>query len=139
MYNKSYEVSASITSLIIFFSSSYILAKSHNYLLLFIILSAFFSFLTRAYRIWCREYIMLHPLVYLDIIFAITAFITYLIFPCIPSLYYAIIWAFFFMIIAALMSWGIFSVNLVEESFIFQLLGHLIIAFSLLYYIFFDL
>ena len=105
-------------------------------MIIFIIISGFLSCLTRLYRIRWKEYIMDHPLVYIDILFAILAFITYLVVPCIPSLYYPIVWAFVLMIIAAIMSWNIFSINLVQESFFFQLLGHIIISISLLYYIF---
>ena len=45
--------------------------------------------------------------------------------------------ALFFLwahVIAAIMSWNIFPFNLVQESFFFQLLGHIIISISLLYY-----
>ena len=136
MYIESYEISAAITSIIIMGTSIYILYREHNYMIIFIIISGFLSCLTRLYRIRWKEYIMDHPLVYLDILFAILAFITYLAIPCIPSLYYPIIWAFILMIIAAIMSWNIFSINLVAESFTLQLLGHIIICISLLYYIF---
>ena len=136
MYIESYEISAAVTSIIIMDTSIYILYREHNYMIIFIIISGFLSCLTRLYRIRWKEYIMDHPLVYMDIIFAILAFITYLTMPCIPSLYYPIIWAFILMIIAAIMSWDIFSINLVAESFTLQLLGHIIICISLLYYIF---
>jgi hypothetical protein len=136
MYIESYEISAAVTSAIIMGTSIYILYREHNYMIIFIIISGFLSCLTRLYRIRWKEYIMDHPLVYLDILFAILAFITYLAIPCIPSLYYPIIWAFILMIIAAIMSWNIFSINLVAESFTLQLLGHIIICISLLYYIF---
>jgi hypothetical protein len=136
MYIESYEISAAITSTIIMGASLYILYRDHNYMIIFIIISGFLSCLTRLYRIRWKEYIMDHPLVYIDILFAILAFITYLVVPCIPSLYYPIVWAFVLMIIAAIMSWNIFSINLVQESFFFQLLGHIIISISLLYYIF---
>jgi hypothetical protein len=136
MYIESYEISAAVTSAIIMGTSIYILYRDHNFMIIFIIISGFLSCLTRLYRIRWKEYIMDHPLVYMDILFAILAFITYLAMPCIPSLYYPIIWAFILMIIAAIMSWNIFSINLVQESFFLQLLGHIIICISLLYYIF---
>ena len=77
-----------------------------------------------------------HLLVYLDIIFAIIAFITFLIAPFNTDIYEMILFAFILMIIAALLSWDIFSVNLgltlVPESFILQFTGHAIIAYELL-------
>jgi hypothetical protein len=139
MYIESYEIATTVTSAIIMSTSIYILYCDHNYMIIFIILSGFLSCLTRLYRIKQKEYIMDHPLVYMDIIFAILAFITYLWAPSVPSLYYPILWAFILMIIAAIMSWNIFSINLVKESFFFQLLGHIIISVSLLYYIIINL
>ena len=71
-------------------------------------------------------------IVYLDIIFAILAFIIYLIYPF--GCYEIILSAFCLMIIAAIMSWNIFNINLIVESFILQMIGHLLVAFSLIDY-----
>ena len=134
MYIQEYEISATITSTIIVVSSSYILIITNDYRIIFIILSGSLSCLTRLYRIALQEYIMDHPLVYMDIVFAILAFTTYIYNPYILSLYYEILFAFILMIIAAIMSWDIFPYNLVPESFFFQLTGHIIISISLLNY-----
>ena len=133
MYNQYYEVSCTITSIIIIISSTYILIITSKYMVIFIILSGIASCLTRLYRIKWKEYIMDDPIVYVDILFAIMAFCTYIIEPFTVTVYYPIIAAFILMIIAAIMSWNIFPFKLVEESFVFQLLGHIIISISLIY------
>ena len=132
MYNQAYEIAAATNSIIIIVTSTYILIITDNYLAVFIILSGAMSFLTRAYRIKCKEYVMNHPIVYMDIGAAILVFLTYIYDPIIICIYYPILFAFGLMIIAAIMSWKIFTIDLVEESFIFQLTGHIIISCSLI-------
>ena len=137
MYNKNYEILCSITSSIIIITSSYILIKTDKNIIIFITLAGATSLVTRVYRIVQKEYIMNHPLVYMDIFFSILAFGTFIYDPVDLNIYNPIIFAFFLMIIAAIMSWNIFPFYLIQESFYFQLTGHIIITFSLLYYIVF--
>ena len=75
MYIQDYEISATITSCVIVVSSSYILIITNDYRIIFIILSGSLSCLTRLYRIALQEYVMDHPLVYMDILFAIFSFL----------------------------------------------------------------
>ena len=139
MFNKQYEISCLITSFIITASSLCIVIVEEKQLIIFVTLSGFTSFLTRFYRILKEEYIMDHPIVYTDILFAIIAFSTFIYEPLDIHINYLIIFAFVLMIIAAIMSWSIFPVNLVQESFYFQLSGHILISYSLLYYVLFIL
>jgi hypothetical protein len=139
MYCQIYEISAIYTSSIIVATSLYIIIINQINMAIFLLLSGFFSCITRLYRIRWKEYIMDHPIVYLDIFFAILAFITYIYDPYLPEIYYPIVFAFGLMIIAAIMSWPIFNISLVRQSFILQLLGHIIISGSLLYYVINDL
>ena len=132
MYNFYYESACALTSTIIFFTSTYLTIVTHNYIIIFISISGLLSLLTRLYRIYHEEYIMNHLLVHLDIVFAILAFITFLIAPFSNNIYEMVLFAFILMIIAAFLSWDIFSMNLVTESFILQLTGHCIIAYELL-------
>ena len=137
MYNQKYEITCCITSSIIIITSTYILIKTDNFIIVFIILAGTTSFFTRIYRIIKKEYVMDHPLVYTDITFAILAFGSFIFYPFDTRVYYPVLYSFFLMIIAAIMSWNIFPVHLVEESFYFQSAGHIMISFSLLYYIIF--
>ena len=131
MYNQTYEICAAINSVVIIVTSTYIFIITENYNTIFIILSGTMSYITRLYRIIHQEYVMNHPIVYLDIISAIIVFVTYIYDPYIECIYYYVLCAFGLMIIAAIMSWDIFSINLVQESFYLQFLGHIIISISL--------
>ena len=137
MYNEIYEILCLITSLIIIVTSICIIIIDERHILIFVTLSGIISFLTRLYRIIKKEYITDHPLVYTDIFFAILAFGSFIYDPLDIHIYYLIIFAFFLMIIAAIMSWNIFQFNLVQESFYLQLTGHILISYSLLYYVLF--
>ena len=77
---------------------------------------------------------MNHPLVYLDILFEISSYIVFFNFPLNISIDFIIIFSFYLMIVSAIMSWEIFNINLVIESLYFQLIGHLLISYSLIYY-----
>ena len=132
MYVFIYEFAASITSLIIFVVPIYIFILKNTISILLISLSGLLSLITRLYRIYKKEYVMDSIIVYLDIIFAILAFIIYLIYPF--GCYEIVLSAFCLMIIAAIMSWNIFNINLIVESFILQMIGHLLVAFSLIDY-----
>jgi hypothetical protein len=134
MYNESYEKSAALTSLIITTTSYYIFTINKNCYVIFIISAGATSLVTRLYRIYKKEYIMDHPLVYTDITIASLACISYIYNPFTLIIYYPLVIAFGLMVIAAIMSWNLFYVNLVQESFIFQLSGHIIISSSLVYY-----
>ena len=76
---------------------------------------------------------MKHPLVYADIICAILAFGSFIIFPFDTTVYYPVIGSFILMIVAAIMSWNIFPIHLIKESFYLQSTGHIIISGSLIY------
>jgi len=134
MYVELYEETAAFTSFIIATTSTYIFVVTNNYYVIFIIVSGTTSLATRLYRIDQQEYIMDHPLVYADIGFAIAACISYIGKPFTMTIYFPLVSAFCLMIIAAIMSWNIFPIKLVKESFVFQMLGHIIISSSLLYY-----
>ena len=135
MYIKKYEILCCITSYIITTTSTYILILTDKYIIIFIIVAGITSFFTRLYRIMKEEYVMNHPLVHADIFFAILAFASFIFFPFDSLIYYPAIGSFILMIVAAIMSWNIFPVNLVKKSFYFQSIGHIIICFCLLYYI----
>ena len=137
MYIANYEILCCITSLIIATTSTYILIITNKYIIIFIILAGTTSYFTRLYRIIKQEYVMDHPLVYADIFFAILAFGSFIFYPFDSRVYYPVIDSFILMIIAAIMSWDIFPVNLVEESFYFQSAGHIVISFTLCYLILF--
>ena len=137
MYNETYEIACLITSEIITITSISIIIIDKNFLIIFITLAGITSFLTRLYRIIKEEYIIDHPLVYMDIFFAILAFGTFIYDPFDIEIYYPVMFAFFLMIIAAVMSWKIFPFNLVQESFYLQFTGHFIISYSLFYYLLF--
>jgi len=134
MYNEKYEILCSITSGIIIITSTGIFIWTENYIIFFIIAAGTTSLCTRLYRIAKKEYIMNHPLVYADIACAIAAFSSFIIKPFDMRIYYPVICSFILMIIAAIMSWNIFPVHLVKESFYFQTAGHLGISSTLSYY-----
>ena len=133
MYVQKYEIACSITSSIIVITSTYIMIITKNYIIIFITLAGLTSLLTRLYRIKKKAYVMNHWLVYSDIFFSILAFSSFLYKPFEVTIYYNVIISFILMIIAAIMSWNIFPINLVEESFYFQFTGHAIISVSLIY------
>ena len=135
MFNKQYEISCLITSFIITASSLCIVIVDDKPLVILVTLSGFTSLLTRFYRIYKEEYIMDHPIVYLDILLAIIAFSVFIYDPLDIYVNYLIIFSFILMITAAIMSWNIFPFGLIELSFYFQLAGHIIISYSLLYYV----
>ena len=137
MYNEKYEILCCVTSYIITTTSIIIFINTENVIIIFIIISGTISLLTRLYRLYKEEYVMNHPLVYADIIFAIIAFCTFIVYPFDQIIYYPIVISFSLMIIAAIMSWNIFPIHLIKESFYFQSTGHIIISFTLCYYIFF--
>lgn len=134
MYIDIYEKTCSITSLIIFINSIILSYNLNNLYYIIVSLSGLISFFTRLYRIKLQYYIMNHPLVYLDILFGISSYIVFFNFPLNVSIDYIIIFSFYLMILAAIMSWEIFNINFVIESFYFQLVGHLLISYSLIYY-----
>lgn len=134
MYIELYEQSAALTSFVITTTSYYIFTINNNYYVLFIVTAGATSLVTRLYRIQKKEYIMNHPIVYADIGCAILACGSYIYDPFTLIIYYPLVFAFVLMVVAAIMSWNLFYVNLVQESFIFQLSGHIIISSSLLYY-----
>ena len=135
MYVGYYEKACMGTSLIITFSSTYLLIVTKNLWLSFIVLAGFVSFLTRLLRVRKQEYIMDHPLVKLDIICAIMAMVSYIYKPFNTEIYWTTLYAFGLMIVAAMMSWPKIWV---EESFPLQFSGHLIIACNLLFVTFYQ-
>ena len=106
-------------------------------MIIFIILAGTTSYFTRLYRIIEQKYVMNHPLVYADIFCAILAFVSFIFYPFDLRVYYPVIGSFILMIMAAIMSWDIFPVNLVKESFYLQSAGHIIISFILCYLVIF--
>jgi hypothetical protein len=137
MYVEKYEILCFTTSWIIAATSTYILIITNNNMIIFIILAGTTSYFTRLYRIIEQEYVMNHPLVYADIFSAILAFVSFILYPFDRRVYYQVIGSFILMIIAAIMSWDIFPVNLVKESFYFQSAGHIIISSTLCYLVIF--
>ena len=137
MYVEKYELLCCITSWTIATTSTYILIITDNNMIIFIIIAGATSYFTRLYRIIKEEYVMNHPLVYADIIFANLAFVSFIFYPFDTRIYYPVMGSFVLMIIAAIMSWNIFPINLVKESFYFQSTGHIIISSTLCYFILF--
>ena len=137
MYIEKYKILCCTTSWIIAVTSTYIYIITNNIMIIFIILAGTTSYFTRLYRIIEQEYVMNHPLVYADIFCAIIAFGSFLFYPFDSRVYYPVIGSFILMTIAAIMSWKIFPVNLVKESFYFQSAGHIIISSTLCYLVLF--
>ena len=135
MYIKKYEILCTLTSGIIVITSTYILIETEKYIIICIIFSGVTSCATRLYRIYKEEYVMDHPIVYTGVTLAMVAFSSFILAPFDSRIYYPVIYSFCLMIVAAIMSWDIFPLHLIEESFYFQSAGHVLISFTLIYYI----
>ena len=132
-YCQTYEISCAITSLVIMFASLLLFLRDFDLELFLMFATGFTSFCTRAMRFCKKQYIMNHPLVYADICTATLTFLVYFYHPILLRIYYYVFISFCLVIVAAILSWNVFHISLVRESFILQFAAHLLISLSLIF------